>query len=274
MLDDDRYRQYHGPEIEVKPWYQSPVVQFLFGLAIACLALLGVGYVLGVLEPESPESAPPESEPSESLSSAAGGVKTTPLVRVSVTKMGEKLEGVFGAFDGPTEYCALLVTNDSDETLALDAVFTYSTQSGREKGKSYDDATALAPGDFAILIGYDVYDAAAASYSLEASKPVDGMGSLHGMAEGREVSATADEAVIELTNTSKEDITVFCARCIMTTENGECFIGDSYTFGALAPGEAIKAVFTPQSMLDYRFDSPIVPDFDKMQRAYYVNGTF
>lgn len=211
-------------------------------------------------------------EVSQPMTFFASWAKASPAAVEAATKVGQTITGTFEDWDADSQKGILIVNNNTDAVLNVNATFSFFDSTGAEKGKSYDDFTAVSPGNSAILVAYDLFDSAAASYSVSCEAPSDWMSPLEGAIKAEVTSHDADETTVEVTNTSQHDVYLFSLRCVATMSSGDQLVGDSYVTATLAPGASCQAKFEKTSMVDYLYGAAVVPDLDQMDITFFASG--
>ncbi len=200
--------------------------------------------------------------------------KATPRAEHNIQKIGDEFKGVFETFDASDQACCVVVTNNSNTVVSVEAVFTFESSDGKKTENWADWSESIESGTMSLLMGDNTADLDKASYVVKVKEPILDEVPLTKCAKLREASASDKELVLEVENTSDDTVTIHSVRWESFNTDGDALMGDVPLFTTLGPHKKETFRCTSKDFrndLAFRFNS-LAGDLASLDRTYYVAG--
>lgn len=182
------------------------------------------------------------------------------------------LNGVSGTIEGwdsTMGAAVLVVTNDTDQTLVMDAAIAELSKSGNKLEESYGYYCGVGPGESRLLSMYSTEKSGATATYAITVEPDSFNASIASQITDEVISIDKNELCLKITNTGDEEAYIGDIGLIAVDDLGAQRVANSYLSMSLKPGESGEAVFDMDSMVVY---GQKVPDWTKVEYSLYVDG--
>ena len=213
------------------------------------------------------EEVSDESKASEDVQ--PGDTERVPSEHVAISAVGDRLSGSFAGVGPEGTKAYLVVKNETEEPIKLDAKFTYKGADGNEIKGFDDNAEIVDPGASAMLCA-NAYgaDVASVAYKLTSAEPESWVVSPLPYLKIMEASVDAETVHLNITNMNPNRVFLSSCRCLATDADKHSHAAEAFAIGDLEPGKTRELTFDKNTL----FDPDAFNTWEGLERTYYIVG--